>query len=60
MSSTPPRRRNDGILSGPIDLDGPARPRDRHPVVAARPGLVVKQRGTPVTGTETSLHTDIT
>ena len=42
--------RSDGILSGPIDLDGPRRPRDRYPVVAARPGLVVKQRGTPITG----------
>ncbi|MCU1455567.1 MAG: hypothetical protein JWN46_3713 [Acidimicrobiales bacterium] len=40
----------DGILSGPIDLDGPKRPRDRYPVVAATPGLVVKQRGTPITG----------
>ncbi|NLD75129.1 MAG: DUF3097 family protein [Acidimicrobiales bacterium] len=49
--STPRRRRNDGILSEPIDLDGPKRPRDRHPVVPARPGLVVKQRGTPITGT---------
>ena len=43
--------RGDGILSGPIDLDGPRRPRDRYPVVAATPGLVVKQRGTPITGT---------
>ena len=40
----------DGILSGPIDLDGPRRPRQQHPVVAATPGLVVKQRGTPITG----------
>src|SRR4051794_25655281 len=43
--------RGDGILSGPIDLDGPRRPRDRHPVVAATRGLVLKQRGTPITGT---------
>ena len=43
--------RGDGILSGPIDLDGPRRPRDRYPVVAATPGLVVKQRGTPISGT---------
>ena len=28
----------DGILSGPIDLDGPRRPREEYPVVAARPG----------------------
>src|SRR5690349_2668336 len=40
----------DGILSGPIDLDGPRRPRQRYPVLAATPGLVVKQRGTPITG----------
>ncbi|MFN8019480.1 MAG: DUF3097 family protein [Acidimicrobiales bacterium] len=50
-SAPPPRRRDPGILSEPIDLDGPKRPRDRHPTVAARPGLVVKQRGTPITGT---------
>ena len=40
-----------GILSEPIDLDGPRNPRAQHPVVAARPGMVVKQRGTPITGT---------
>ena len=51
MSTPPARRRDSGILSDPIDLDGPARPRRQHPVVAARPGLVVKQRGTPVSGT---------
>ena len=51
MAAPPPRRRNDGILSGPIDLDGPARPRNEYPVVAARPGLQVKQRGTPISGT---------
>jgi hypothetical protein len=51
MAAPPPRRRDPGILSEPLDLDGPARPRDRHPTVAARPGLVVKQRGTPITGT---------
>jgi hypothetical protein len=51
MSTPPSRRRDSGILSDPIDLDGPARPRRRYPVVAARPGLEVKQRGTPVRGT---------
>ncbi len=50
MAPTPPRRR-DGILSEPIDLDGPRKPSHVYPVVAARPGLVVKQRGTPITGT---------
>ncbi len=51
MAATPPRRPGSGILSGPIDLDGPKNPGQRYPVVAARPGLVVKQRGTPITGT---------
>jgi hypothetical protein len=50
MAAPPPRRR-DGILSGPIDLDGPRKPRVEHPRVAARPGLEVKQRGTPISGT---------
>lgn len=45
------RRTGNGILSGPIDLDGPANPRVQYPRVAARRGLVVKQRGTPVGGT---------
>ena len=40
-----------GLPSEPIDLDGPRNPRVQHPVVAARPGLVVKQRGTPISGT---------
>src|SRR4051812_39713938 len=53
MAAPPPRRPQPrgGILSGPIDLDGPARPRHEYPTMAARPGLVVKQRGTPITGT---------
>ncbi len=50
----PPRparpRRPDGILSEPIDLDGPRRPRVTYPEVVAVPGLAVKQRGTPFTG----------
>jgi hypothetical protein len=50
MAAPPPRRRNDGILSDPIDLDGPRNPRVQHPTVPARPGLVVKQRGTPISG----------
>ena len=40
----------DGILSGPIDLDGPRRPKTIYPSVEAVPGLVVTQRGTPFTG----------
>lgn len=51
MAAPPPRRRDPGILSEPIDLDGPRRPRDRHPTVPARAGLEVKQRGTPISGT---------
>lgn len=47
----PPPRRNDGILSGPIDLDGPRNPRTQHPVLAATVGLNIKQRGTPISGT---------
>lgn len=50
MAPPPPRRRNDGILSDPIDLDGPRNPRTAYPRVPARPGLVVKQRGTPISG----------
>ena len=48
--AVPPRRRDPGILSEPIDLDGPARPRRQFPTVAARPGLEIKQRGTPISG----------
>lgn len=42
--------RDDGILSGPIDLDGPRRPRPQHPTVPATPGLAVTQRATKVAG----------
>jgi len=41
---------DDGILSGPIDLDGPRRPRSHHPTVPATAGLAVTQRGTKVAG----------
>ena len=37
-------------IGDPIDLDGPRSPRNRFPVVPARPGLAVKQRGTPISG----------
>ncbi|CAN5454500.1 DUF3097 domain-containing protein [soil metagenome] len=50
MAVPPPRRVARGI-GDPIDLDGPKNPRLRHPVLAARPGLLVKQRGTPISGT---------
>src|SRR6478735_4645061 len=45
-----PMASGDGILSGPIDLDGPRRPRSQHPIVPATPGLAVVQRGTHVAG----------
>jgi hypothetical protein len=41
----------DGILSGPIDLDGPRRRRPIHPEVQGRPGLAVLHRATGVEGT---------
>jgi len=40
-----------GILSGPIDLDGPRRRRPIHPEVQGRPGLAVLHRATGVEGT---------
>ena len=48
--STSRRPRSRAGIGDPIDLDGPRNPRQRHPLVAARPGLVVKQRGTPISG----------
>jgi hypothetical protein len=48
----------DGILSGPIDLDGPRKPRVTHPKVPATPGLAVKQRGTPYRGTVVEMKGD--
>ncbi len=50
--------RDDGILSPPIDLDGPRRPRTTYPTVEAARGLVVKQRGTPFSGTVVECGTD--
>jgi len=38
----------DGILSGPIDVDGPRHP--AHPTVAARRGLVVEHRASGIVG----------
>ncbi|MEZ5203578.1 MAG: hypothetical protein R2701_04090 [Acidimicrobiales bacterium] len=48
MAAPPPRRRDPGILSEPIDLDGPRRGGTQHPTVPAHAGLLVKQRGTPI------------
>src|SRR5262245_54372214 len=41
----------DGILSGPLDLDGPRRTRPTYPEVEGRPGLAVLHRATGVEGT---------
>jgi hypothetical protein len=41
----------DGILSGPLDLDGPRRRRPAHPVVEGTRGLEVVHRATGVEGT---------
>ena len=51
--------RGDGILSGPIDLDGPRRPRTAYPTVEAVTGLIVSQRGTPFTGTVVEARGDL-
>jgi hypothetical protein len=42
---------SDGILSGPLDLDGPRRRRPTYPTVEGRPGLEVLHRATGVEGT---------
>ena len=41
----------DGILSGPIDLDGPRRQRPSYPAVEGRAGLAVRHRATGIDGT---------
>ena len=43
-------RVNDGIVSGPIDLDGPHHRRPTYRAVAAQPGLVVEHRSTGTVG----------
>jgi hypothetical protein len=40
----------DGILSGPIDLDGPSRARATYPIVPAKSGLIVQHRASGTTG----------
>lgn len=47
----PHHRAGRGILSEPIDLNGPRRPRRTFPEHAATVGLRVKLAGTPVSGT---------
>ena len=43
--------RGDGILSGPLDIDGPRRRRPTYPTVEGTPGLEVFHRPTGVEGT---------
>ena len=43
--------RGDGILSGPMDLDGPRRKRPTYPTVEGRPGMEVQHRTSGVEGT---------
>jgi hypothetical protein len=43
--------RGDGILSGPLDIDGPRRRPATYPEVEGRPGLAVLHRATGVEGT---------
>src|SRR5918997_125627 len=45
------RGTRDGILSGPLDIDGPRRRRPTYPTVEGRPGLEVLHRATGVEGT---------
>ena len=42
--------RDRGILSGPLDLDGPRRTRPQYPPVPAVPGLVVEHRASGLVG----------
>src|ERR671917_549344 len=44
------RGTRDGILSGPLDIDGPRRRRPTYPTVEGRPGLQVLHRATGVEG----------
>src|SRR5690606_7621993 len=41
----------DGILSGPLDLDGPRRRPPSYPTLEGRPGMAVLHRATGVAGT---------
>ena len=40
----------DGILAGPIDLDGPSRSRSTYPTVPAKAGLIVEHRASGLVG----------
>lgn len=51
-------RVNDGILSGPLDVDAPARSRPQYPVIPARPGLAVQHRGTGLDGVVLHVNRD--
>ena len=47
----PPMARGDGILSGPLDIDGPRRRQPTYPTVEGEAGLEVLHRATGVEGT---------
>jgi hypothetical protein len=47
---------NDGILSGPIDLDGPSSRRPAYPNVEARRGLVIEHRASGIVGSIVSFN----
>jgi hypothetical protein len=49
---------SDGILSGPIDIDGPVRRRPQYPTVPAPPGLAVEHRGTATRGVVLRVNRD--
>lgn len=53
------RRPGDGILSEPIDLDGPRRPRPSFPKVEATPGLTITPRGAKGAWTVVGLRDDV-
>ncbi|MBI2709620.1 MAG: DUF3097 family protein [Actinobacteria bacterium] len=46
------------MLSGPLDVDAPRRPRVVHPTVEARRGLVVRERGAATTSTVVDCYAD--
>ena len=47
----PPMARGDGILSGPLDIDGPRKQQPTYPTVEGEVGLEVLHRATGVEGT---------
>jgi hypothetical protein len=50
---------NDGILGDPLEIDRPARRRPDHPMVEARPGLIVTDRASGVVGSLVRFGNDL-